>query len=190
MRAAGTGSRSTRSRSTPSAPSASSPRRAGCQPAAALERYGDALRLFRAEPYADFRYADWAQPEIRCLEELRLRAGDGRLQALLDLDRNAEALPALERAVLDQPLRERPVAMLMLARYRSGRQADALAAYRELTGRLDELGLEPGADLRRLERQILQQAPELLATPPAAPAVPTVAPRRDPRRATDELRRP
>ena len=65
----------------------------GLPPAAALDRYEEALALFRAEPYADIRYADWAQPEVRCLEEVHLRAGDGRLQALLDLGRDARRCP-------------------------------------------------------------------------------------------------
>jgi len=68
----------------------------GLPPAAALDRYEEALRLFRAEPYADFRYADWAQPEIRCLEEIHLRAGDGSLDSCetagLPLRRRAEWL--------------------------------------------------------------------------------------------------
>jgi predicted ATPase/DNA-binding SARP family transcriptional activator len=90
------------------------------------------------------------------LTELELAAGAG-----------PELVPELERRVREQPLRERTRAQLLLALYRGGRQADALEAYRDARAALDELGLEPGEELRELERRILRQDPSLAAAPAA-----------------------
>jgi DNA-binding SARP family transcriptional activator len=115
-----------------------------------------ALSLWRGEPLADFRYEAFAQDAIGRLAELRLVALEHRLEADLAVGREAEAVPELETLVREYPLRERLCGLLMLALYRAGRQADALAAYQATRARLvDELGLDPGAPLQQLERQIL-----------------------------------
>jgi DNA-binding SARP family transcriptional activator/ABC-type branched-subunit amino acid transport system substrate-binding protein len=130
---------------------------AGAQePRDAAATLAEALALWRGRPLEGFEDAESAQPEIARLEELRLIAVERRLDAELALGHHDEAVAELERLVADHPFRERLRAQLMLALYRSGRQADALGAYRE--GRrvlVEELGLEPGTELRRVERQIL-----------------------------------
>src|SRR5262249_19114050 len=101
---------------------------------------------------------------IARLEELRLHAIEERVDADLALGGHAELVPELEALVAADPLRERLRYQQMLALYRAGRQADALEAYRQARRELDEsLGLEPGAELRRLQRQILEHDPELNA---------------------------
>jgi predicted ATPase/DNA-binding SARP family transcriptional activator len=131
-------------------------------PARKSELFRAALRLFRGEPLGDFRYEDFARADVERLEDLRLTALEERIDADLALGRHAELVPELERLVADHPLRERLCRELMLALYRSGRQADALDVYREARRRLgDELGLEPGPALKQLERQILAQDPSL-----------------------------
>jgi predicted ATPase/DNA-binding SARP family transcriptional activator len=136
------------------------------EPALCLEKVEEALALLRGEPYAEFAYLDFAQVQIRRLKELELQARELRLSALVDLGRHADALPGLERLVEQHPEREPLSRLLMLALYRSGRHVDALAAYRALFTRLNELGLEPGEESRGLERQILQRAPELRGVEP------------------------
>ncbi len=129
-----------------------------------------ALGLWRGEPLAEFAYESFAQPEIARLLELRLLALEARVDVDLELGRSSELVPELEALVADQPLRERFREQLMLALYRAGRQADALAAYRAGQHLLaEELGLEPGEQLRELERAILRQDPAL-ALAGAAPA--------------------
>ncbi|MDQ6850286.1 MAG: ABC transporter substrate-binding protein [Actinomycetota bacterium] len=120
-------------------------------------------------------------PEIERLESLRLVALEERIEAELDLGRHDPLVPELERLVREHPFRETLRRQLMLALYRSGRQADALSAYREGRETLrDELGLEPRLELTRLERAILNHEPELDRPPaPPPPAVaqrPSVAP--------------
>jgi predicted ATPase/DNA-binding SARP family transcriptional activator len=117
-----------------------------------------ALALFRGEPLADFRYEQFAREEAARLERLRLSALEERIEAELELGRHAQLLPELEQVVGEDPFEERLRAALMLALYRSGRQAQALETYAEGRRRLvDELGIEPGPALQRLERQILNQ---------------------------------
>src|SRR4051794_7211148 len=99
-------------------------------PHATLETLDRALALVRGRPYADVADLDFVAGEARRLEELRLRALAGRLDALVDLGRDAEALPELERMVGTEPLHEGLAALHMLALYRAGRQVDALEAYR------------------------------------------------------------
>ena len=114
--------------------------------------------------------------EIGRLEGLRLVALEQRLEADLAVGRNAEAVPELEALVRDHPLRESLRGLLMLALYRSGRQADALAVMQDARATLrDELGLDPGQALQQLEKAILLQDPSLDAT---------AAPLRRPRRAS------
>jgi predicted ATPase/DNA-binding SARP family transcriptional activator len=131
---------------------------------------GRALALWRGSALADVAYESFTQQEAMRLEELRLVAEEERLAAEVAAGRHEAALSELRALVAQHPLRERPRAQLMLALYRHGRQADALEVYRE--GRIvlrDELGLEPGAELRHLERAILRHDPALLA-----PEQPTV----------------
>jgi predicted ATPase/DNA-binding SARP family transcriptional activator len=136
-------------------------------PREAVDLLDDALALWRGAPLADLRAAPGCEAAARELEELRLRAVEERIDAGLAVGRHAELVGELERLVGEQPFRERLRAQLMLALYRSGRQADALGAYVDARRALvEELGLEPGPELRRLEAAILAQSPEL-APPPA-----------------------
>jgi YVTN family beta-propeller protein len=118
--------------------------------------------------------------EVERLDELRLAAIEARVDAELAIGRHAELVPELEVLAVVQPTRERIVAQLMLALYRSGRQSDALAVYRRARATLvDQLGLEPGPELHGREAAILAHDPGLdLAAPGAAD---TRAPSRSPR---------
>ena len=135
-----------------------------------------ALALWRGPALADFTYASFAQPAIARLDELRLAAREERVEADLARGRHAEVIGELEQLVAQNPLRERPRAQLMLALYRSGRQAEALQVYQEGRRTLaEELGLEPSQALQRLERQILEHDPAL--APAISEAHPVVATR-------------
>ena len=137
----------------------------------------NALALWRGPALADFAYEPFAQTEISRLEELRVVALEERIEADLALGRHADLTSELEALVEAQPLRERPRGQLMLALYRSGRQADALAAYRDARETmLEELGLDPGPELRKLEAAILRQDEALL--PPEGPSAPAMQFRR------------
>ncbi len=143
-------------------------------PAVAAQALREALALWRGPALADFAYEPFAQTEIARLEELRLAALEGRIEADLALGRHAELVPELEALVESQPLRERLRGQLMLALYRCGRQADALAVYRSGRERLvGELGIEPGPDLRTLEAAVLRHDKALMLgdTAPAPPAL-------------------
>src|SRR3954469_14091884 len=132
-------------------------------PADGLALYDRALGLVRGRPYADVADLDFATSEVRRLEELRRRALEGRMRALLDLGRHEEALPELERAAparplpeleraaRAEPLHEGLTVLHMLALYRAGRQVEALAAYRRLSAELNDMGLEPSDEARELE---------------------------------------
>jgi DNA-binding SARP family transcriptional activator/streptogramin lyase len=144
--------------------------RAAAAPEAAAT-LNEALALWRGPALADLDLP-FANEERARLEEQRLAALERRIDADLELGRHAELLSELERLVQQHPLREHLRGQLMLALYRCGRQAEALDVYRSGRRRLDEqLGLEPGEELRRLERQILEQDPALAAAaaPPRAP---------------------
>ncbi len=118
----------------------------------------DALALWRGPPLADFAFEAFAQNEIGRLEELRLAALEERMQADLEAGQHAELVGELEAVVREHPLRERPRAQLMLALYRSGRQAEALQVYQDARRELvDELGIEPGSSLQQLHGAILRQ---------------------------------
>ncbi len=123
----------------------------------AADAAGRALKLWRGRPFMELEYDDFAIPEIARLDELRAEAIEMRGEALLALGRNEEALPDLERFVPEYPYRERLVGHLMLARVRLGRVKEALGAYHEARARLDEIGLEPGPELRGLEERILRE---------------------------------
>jgi len=154
------------------------------EPARRTELLHEALELWRGPALAEFREEPFAEAAARRLAELRLHALEERLDAELELGEHASVVPELEALVADEPLRERPRAQLMLALYRSGRQAEALDRYRE--GRrllVERLGIEPGPALQELERAILRQD-AALAQPGGQPrmrgsivcAVPELAP--------------
>ena len=140
----------------------------------ATEILEDALRLWRGRPLDDLAYEPFAQREIARLEDLRVAALEQLVEARLALGRHAEVVGELEALIAAYPYRERPRAQLMLALYRSDRQADALQVYQDARRQLvEELGIEPGERLRELERAILAQEPELAApeleSPPPEP---------------------
>jgi DNA-binding SARP family transcriptional activator len=131
-------------------------------PRAAAERLRSALALWRGPPLADFTYEPFAQAEIARLEEVRLATLEDRIEADLGLRRHCELVPELEALVREHPLRERLRRQLMLALYRSGRQADALEVYRETRRALiGQLGIEPGRELQDMEAGILRHDPAL-----------------------------
>lgn len=124
--------------------------------------FGDALALWRGPALADVLYEPFASREAERLEELRLVVLEEWIDIRLGTGESGELVPELEALVREHPLREGLVAQLMLALYRAGRQADALATLRQARHRLrDDVGLEPGSQLRGLERRILQQDPAL-----------------------------
>jgi predicted ATPase/DNA-binding SARP family transcriptional activator len=146
----------------------------GVDPSRALEILDDALELWRGPAFAEFADDDVARAEAACLEELRHAAVEHRVEALLALERSADAVSVLEGVTAAHPLSERPHAQLMRALARCGRQVDALRLYQRFRERLaDELGLEPSAFLRDLEGDILTQAPHVAAAETVAPSPPT-----------------
>ena len=139
-------------------------------PNAAADRLRSALALWRGPALADLAYESFAQAAIVRLEELRLAALEQRIEADLALGRHADVVGELEALVGEHPLRERLRRQLMLALYRSGRQAEALEAYRAARQALVEhVGIEPGSALRELETAILRQDQSL--DPPDVPYV-------------------
>ena len=135
--------------------------------AAAAGRFREALGLWRGPALADVCEVEPLAREAARLEELRLAAVEGRIEADIELGLHAEVTGELESLVGEYPLRERLWRLLVLALYRAERQADALAAYRRARELLAaELGLEPGEELRRLEQAVLRQ--EVPAVPPPA----------------------
>jgi DNA-binding SARP family transcriptional activator len=147
-------------------------------PARAAELLRQALGLWRGEPFADVLHEDAVSPEVARLNDLRLTALEDRLEADLALGRAGEVIPELEALVVEQPFRESLRAKLMLALYRAGRQADALAAYRRARRTLvEELGVEPSQALSQLHRRILDHDPGLAGTRPPLPR--TAVPREE-----------
>jgi DNA-binding SARP family transcriptional activator len=131
-------------------------------PQRAADKLSEALALWRGPALADLAYEGFAQPEIARLEEMRVSVLVQRIDADLALGRHAELVGELEALVARQPLQERLRYQLMLALYRSARQAEALEAYRVARSELlEELGLEPSEQLRQLEQAILRQDPSL-----------------------------
>src|ERR1700736_4309634 len=146
----------------------------GAEPVIAAAKLREALALWRGPALGDFAYESFAQPAIARLEELRIAALERRIEADLALGRQADLVAELEALVAEHPLRERLRAQLMLALYRCGRQADALAAYRSGREALVEgLGLDPSPSLRQLEHAILHQdqSLELAPAPTAARSI-------------------
>ena len=139
-------------------------------PGEALLRCEEALALWRDMPLAELDSAPFVEAERRRLDELRLAATEQLYESSLELGRHGAIVGELAALAIEHPLRERLRYQLMLALYRSGRQSEALDVFREARHRLaDELGLEPGEPLRRLERAILERDPGL-DIPAAAPA--------------------
>ena len=140
----------------------------GAPPEERAELLRAALALWRGPPLADLANEDFAQGEIRRLEELRLTALEGRIAADIDLGLHGETIGELEALAAAHPHRERVCALRMLALYRGGRQAEALQVFRDTRRALvDELGIEPGAELQELNAKILRQEAGLV---PGAPA--------------------
>ncbi len=135
--------------------------------AEAAETLRRALSLWRGAPLVGFSDSEFARPVITRLDEARLVALEDRIDADLALGRHNELVGELEALVRAHPLRERLWAQLMTALYRAGRQADALRAYQRARAVLaEELGIEPGTELRELEHAVLEQDPSLAAPPP------------------------
>ena len=136
-----------------------------------------ALALWRGEALSDVAGEEFALGDIARLDELRWAAVEGRNDLLLSLGRHHEVLAELGRLVFAHPLRERFHEQLMLALYRSGRQADALRAYEQARDILvNELGVDPGPGLQRLERQVLAQDRALEWSPPQGEEAVATAP--------------
>lgn len=131
----------------------------------------DALALWRGPPFAEFTYASFARAEIDRLEELRIGAVAERIEADLALGHHADIVAEVEALTDQHPLHERLRGQLMLALYRSGRQAEALEVYRQTRRVLvEELGIEPGRELRELEQAILTHDASLEPPPTSEPA--------------------
>ena len=141
--------------------------------AGAADLLDQALAMWRGDVLADLADFDFVAPFAARLEELRLAALESQTEATLALGRHVGAAAELDRLVTENPMRERLHALRILALYRSGRQSDALAAYRHVRTLLrEELGIEPSPPLRTLHRAVLDQDPTLdwhpnLSTPPA-----------------------
>jgi DNA-binding SARP family transcriptional activator len=137
-------------------------------PEARREQLERGLALWRGPPLAEFAFEDFAQAEIRRLEELRLVALGERIDADLELGHHGDVVGELEALVREHPLRETFRRQLMLALYRAGRQAEALEAYQEARARfVEELGIEPGPELRQLQAEILRH--DVVLAAPTAP---------------------
>ncbi len=167
--------------------------------AKAAEVAAGALAAWRGPVFGDLADFPFARTEVARLEALHAEVVDDRLEAELDLGHHHQVVAELESLVARDPLRERSRCQLMLALHRCGRQADALAAYREGRRQLiDELGLEPGKELRDLHQAVLRDDPGLLVEPAElrmrrhlpAPATPLIGRRAEIEQVTAKLRDP
>lgn len=150
---------------------------AGMAPARAAQALESALGLWRGMPYAEYAGHSWVEAEIVRLTELRGVARERLLAARLELGDAAVLVGRLESLVAEDPLREEPWRLLVLALYRSHRQADALAALRRARTTLaEELGVDPGPALRALEAEVLAQSPTLDAPPVTDDTAPSMLP--------------
>jgi DNA-binding SARP family transcriptional activator len=151
--------------------------------ARAAGTWRDALQQWRGPAFADLRGRAWFDTRGTRLDEQRLATEEDLCDALLSCGRNDEVITRLEALTAEHPFRERPRGQLMLALYRTGRQADALAVFRTTRDTLiEELGIEPGAELRRLEDAVLNQDPALLDANPSDDVGATIDTRRLDRR--------
>ena len=139
---------------------------------AALADFSEAESLWRGEPLTDLADTPERTAQVEQLREVWQQAQEGRLSAMLEAGRAADALPELHHLCQGEPVREQVVGLYMLALYRTGRQVEALRAYRRCRERLaDEWGIDPSPGLQRLEWQILRQDPQLALRPPSSPLV-------------------
>jgi predicted ATPase/DNA-binding SARP family transcriptional activator len=121
-----------------------------------------ALAMWRGEAFTDCRPGEWTRAEAIRLGEVRLACTENLISAQLALGEHLTVVSELEFLIIQQPFRERLWELLVLALYRSGRQADALAAFQRVrTTLIDELGIEPGPQLRQLEKSVLTADPSL-----------------------------
>jgi ABC-type transport system substrate-binding protein/DNA-binding SARP family transcriptional activator/streptogramin lyase len=156
-------------------------------PARAAGLLREAESLWRGRPLADLEFESFARLEVRRLETLRLQVVEDRIDAELAAGRHAAVCPELEQLVAEHPLRERLRGQLMIALYRCGRQADALETYR--AGRsllVEELAVEPGPQLRKLQLALLEQDAALDLPPPVV-SLDTTAPADAPQDETTPL---
>ncbi len=145
----------------------------------AADTIAEALSLWRGPALLGLPQSTWATAEAGRLDALRLDALEERFEAALALGEHADLVPAIRAALEESPFRERLWGQLMLALYRSGRQADALEVYQEARRVLSEqLALEPGPELRRLQEAILAHDPAIAPVPPAPEGAATCPPRR------------
>ena len=145
-------------------------------PTTASQHLNDALSLWRGSAYADVAASPWAAVETARLEEARAVALECLLDARLAVGADAEVVGRAEAAVAELPFRERLWVQLMTALYRQGRQAEALRAYARIRTLLaEELGIEPGSELRQLELAVLSQSPELGRSAPGSSPAPVAA---------------
>jgi DNA-binding SARP family transcriptional activator/nucleotide-binding universal stress UspA family protein len=146
------------------------------EPAVAAEKLRQALSLWRGPPLADLAYEGFASAEAARLEELRVVALEERIEADLAIGRHGKLVAELEALVAAHPLREQLRGQLMLALYGSGRQAEALESFQQIRRLLDEeLGLEAGEPLKRLQQAILAHDPSLELAATTSPAARTRA---------------
>jgi DNA-binding SARP family transcriptional activator len=144
-------------------------------PGLAAAKLREALGLWRGAPLAEFTDEPFAQAESARLQEQRLTVVQARIEADLVLGRHAELVGELEALVARQPLREELHQQLLLSLYRSGRQAEALEAYRRVRQTLtEELGIDPGRALQELQAAILAQDRRLDWTPPPGEPTPAI----------------
>jgi DNA-binding SARP family transcriptional activator/tetratricopeptide (TPR) repeat protein len=144
--------------------------RAAAQPERAAELYSEALGLWRGDPFADVPHTPSIAAAVTQLIERRLAAVEEKAGAALDAGWDEQVISELTEFVMGHPLRERPVAQLMTALYRTGRQAEALAQYQRIRLSLsEELGVDPGADLQQLYLSILNADPVLEQPPVQQP---------------------
>jgi DNA-binding SARP family transcriptional activator len=137
------------------------------------EKLEEALALWRGPAFADLANEPALMAELGRLDELRQSGVEQRIDARLELGEHADVVGELERLIGEHPLRERLRGQLILALYRSGRQAEALETYRETRRVLvEELGIEPSPELRELERAILRQDPALASNAPPSTSAP------------------
>jgi len=147
---------------------------ADAPPETARALLSEALDLWRGPALAEYADEPWALPEVTRLDELRDVAREQLFDARLGCGESAVLVPDLEQLVAEEPLREERWRLLVLALYRAGRQADALAALRRARTTLaDELGVDPGPQLRELEAEVLAQSPALDGAPPRRTALTT-----------------
>ena len=146
----------------------------GQDPSRPAELFAEALGLWRGPPLAEFSDFEFARVEAGRLEELYAAAVEGLVESRLQSGEHGDVIGVLTGLVAANPLRERPRWLLMVALYRAGRHAEALAAYRDACAALDEIGLQPGPDLRRLEQAILLHDQTLVSDDQAEAVVETV----------------